>query len=355
MSSDFAKELSQWYNQNKRDLPFRRNKDSYLIWISEIMLQQTRVNAMLPAYNRFINRFPNLYSLATSTESEVLEKWQGLGYYNRARNLHKSAQQMIDQGYKKVPTDFNALLSFPGIGNYTAAAISSIAEDKPHAVLDGNVKRILRRLNAEFLADSILQSKADELLKNSQIAPSTFNQAIMELGALICIPSTPKCNMCPVRNFCLSYKEGGPEYAALLTQTKKKSQIKLDVDLLIWVSKNQDTKTADNTESKFFVIENKDGIFLKNHSMFAHQICINQELQHSSGFLNIVESRLIGKFTHVIQNWKIQTKVYWQLSNDEFNGGQWLTETEVKKKLHSSYCHKAFSKYLSFAASKESM
>ncbi|MBW7857593.1 MAG: A/G-specific adenine glycosylase [Leptonema sp. (in: Bacteria)] len=345
----FGKKLSEWYNLNKRDLPFRSKKDAYQVWISEIMLQQTRVNAMLPAYRRFVDRFSNLYQLATATESEVLEKWQGLGYYNRARNLHKAAKQMIDQGYSDVPFDYQTLLNFPGIGSYTAAAISSIVNDSLNAVLDGNVKRILRRLYGEYLADSILQAKADQLLMESQVRSSIFNQAMMELGALICVPSIPRCELCPVSEFCKSYKVGGAAYALSITKSEKKKPIKLYVNLLIM--------TIDSdADSKFLVTENNDGIFLKDHLMFPHQIFDGQELKYQSELFRISNQKPIGEFSHFIQNWRIQTKVYWQLSkqkkNQKIKNGQWLNRPEIENRLHSSYCQKAFFQYLSFVSSK---
>ena len=207
---DFSKILIEWYNENKRDLPWRKTKDPYLIWISEIILQQTRVAQGYAYYQRFISRFPDVFTLADAEEDEVLKYWQGLGYYSRARNLHAAAQQIAQRG--GFPTEYKEVLSLKGVGDYTAAAICSFAYDMPHAVVDGNVYRVLSRwLGLDTPIDSTQGKKqfalaADELLDKSQ--PASYNQAIMDFGALQCTPASPNCLFCPLADSCLALQTG---------------------------------------------------------------------------------------------------------------------------------------------------
>jgi A/G-specific adenine glycosylase len=213
--TSFRKQLLAWFHQFQRDLPWRRTKDPYRIWISEIMLQQTRVAAVIPYYERFLARFPDMQALATSPQEEVLRLWSGLGYYSRARNLQKAAQQIVAQHGAEFPQDEESVLALPGIGSYTGAAILSIAFGAKHAVLDGNVARVLARLGAvrgdlrESRRWQSLQKTAGELLDPK--SPGDWNQAMMELGAMVCTPRAPQCLLCPVAKFCRARQLGDPE------------------------------------------------------------------------------------------------------------------------------------------------
>jgi A/G-specific adenine glycosylase len=208
----FRKQLLGWFRQYQRDLPWRRTKDPYRIWLSEIMLQQTRVAAVIPYYERFLERFPDVRALATAPQEEVLRLWSGLGYYSRARNLQRAAQEIVDRHDGAFPRTEKEALALPGIGAYTAAAILSIAYGAKHAVLDGNVARVLARIFAVRgdLRDAkrwqSLQESADELLAPK--FPSDWNQAMMELGATLCTPQSPQCLLCPVTQFCQARKLG---------------------------------------------------------------------------------------------------------------------------------------------------
>jgi A/G-specific adenine glycosylase len=211
----FRKQLLAWFRQFQRDLPWRRTKDPYRIWISEIMLQQTRVAAVIPYYERFLAQFPDVRVLAQAPQEEVLRLWSGLGYYSRARNLQKAAQQIVAQHGGEFPTNEEAVLALPGIGRYTGAAILSIALGAKHAVLDGNVARVLARLGAirgdlrESRRWQSLQKTAGELLDPK--SPGDWNQAMMELGAVVCTPRAPQCLLCPVAKFCRARQLGDPE------------------------------------------------------------------------------------------------------------------------------------------------
>jgi A/G-specific adenine glycosylase len=207
---EFRANLLPWFERHRRDLPWRRTRDPYAIWISEIMLQQTRVAAVIPYYERFLSRFATFEALADATETELLTYWAGLGYYYRARNLQKAARVMRDSG--AFPTSYEEIRSLPGIGDYTAAAIASIAFGLRHAVLDGNVFRVLSRLcnDATNIGSSAgrkhFAKTADELLDGTQ--PGVFNQAMMELGATICLPGNPQCLLCPAAGLCRARASG---------------------------------------------------------------------------------------------------------------------------------------------------
>lgn len=198
--------LHQWYLNNRRDLPWRRTQDPFAIWVSEVMLQQTQVKTALPYYERFMEMFPTVQCLADATLQAVLKAWEGLGYYSRARNLHRAAGIVASQMDGRLACDWQTFKRLPGVGDYIAAAVLSIAFGRPHAVADGNVKRVLARL---FLIDvpvnqatghKVFQTTAQQLLSHS--SPGDHNQAVMELGALVCTPRLPACGSCPLKRFC---------------------------------------------------------------------------------------------------------------------------------------------------------
>lgn len=206
----FRAALMEWFAANMRDLPWRRTRQPYRVWVSEIMLQQTRVNAVLGHYERFIDSFPTLVSLALAKEDDVLAAWSGLGYYRRARLLYYAAQFILREHGGLLPRTAEELRRLPGIGAYTAAAIASIAFDEPVAVVDGNVLRVLIRLFAisgiaGVTLDGLVRKHAATLLDASQ--PGDFNQAMMELGATVCTPKSPRCLACPVRTLCATRGE----------------------------------------------------------------------------------------------------------------------------------------------------
>lgn len=223
----FQKILFKWYEQNKRDLPWRDITDPYKIWISEIILQQTRVNQGLNYYLRFINRFPTVEILANASEDEVLKYWQGLGYYSRARNLHKTAQLIKTEFQGVFPSDFSEILQLPGIGEYTAAAIASFAFHQFHAVVDGNVYRVISRLfGIDTPIDSGIGKKSIALLAKQllpEIDLGIYNQAIMEFGALQCVPVSPDCKGCPLQAFCKAYAS---DLVDLLPIKKSKTKVR---------------------------------------------------------------------------------------------------------------------------------
>lgn len=220
----FSQELLDWYEINKRDLPWRRHRDPYYIWVSEIMLQQTRVDTVIPYFHRFIERFPTIQSLADAPEDDVLKCWEGLGYYSRARNLQAAARQVTEQYDGVMPSGKDEVSGLKGIGPYTSGAIRSIAFNIPAAAVDGNVMRVLSRyfLIEEDIMKVKTRTKMEELVLT--LVPdgraSDFTQALMELGALICTPKSPKCLVCPVMEHCSARLEGKEESLPIKTKAK---------------------------------------------------------------------------------------------------------------------------------------
>lgn len=225
--SQFQTDLLEWYDENKRDLPWRQDQDPYKIWVSEIMLQQTQVNTVIPYFLRFLEQFPTVYDLAAADEQEVLKAWEGLGYYSRARNLQNAVKEVVSVYDGDVPSDPARLGELKGIGPYTRGAILSIAFNKPEPAVDGNVMRVLSRIfNIEDdIALGRTRKKFEEITRDiiSKEDPSSFNQAVMELGALVCTPKSPMCMFCPIMSHCRAYEEGIQEQ---LPVKKKKAKQK---------------------------------------------------------------------------------------------------------------------------------
>ncbi|MCE9597348.1 MAG: A/G-specific adenine glycosylase [Spirochaetia bacterium] len=250
--------LYDWYSLNHRKLPFRQTRDPYSIWVSEIMLQQTRVAAMLPRYTAFMKAFPNIESLAQASEEEVVQAWQGLGYYSRARNLRKGAQQITESMGGSFPRILSDALKLSGVGPYTAAAVLSIAYDQAVPVVDGNVERVLSRLFYPGANGRVWFRDTAERLIAGATNPSLHNQSIMELGALICVPGKPFCEVCPVQTSCAVFKAGGPQKARSVPAPKREERV--DV---VWrfVAFTPDTEY-------FLVLKDPEVPFLKGHWLF---------------------------------------------------------------------------------------
>lgn len=204
--------LLDWYQTHHRQLPWRDTTDPYRIWVSEVMLQQTQVVKVLEYYSRFLKAFPTVEALARADLQDVLKQWEGMGYYSRARNLHRAAGLIVDEYDGHIPVHYDDFHALPGVGDYIAAAVLSIAFRQPYAVVDGNVKRVLARLFClkepvnDTRAKRMYQEKAEQLLDRHH--PDVYNQAIMELGALICRPQTPQCDACPIQPSCEAFRSG---------------------------------------------------------------------------------------------------------------------------------------------------
>jgi A/G-specific adenine glycosylase len=292
--------LLAWYNRSKRDLPWRRTTDTYAIWISEVMLQQTRVAAVLPFYERFLKRFPTVHELANAREEDVLAAWSGLGYYSRARNLQRAAVRIA--AASAFPTDYESIRALPGIGNYTAAAVASIAFDLPHAAVDGNALRVLSRLAAEP-ADigardtrERLEAAANLLLDRKR--PGDFNQAMMELGAAICLPKSPGCARCPLSGHCEAFRIGKQHEYPVKLRT---------------VQRNEVSETL-------FYIERDGQILIWRRDSSSKRLAGFWELPGPAQLPRVIHEKTVGEFRHTIVNTTYRVQVV-QASLDATPGG----------------------------------
>ena len=215
--------ILNWYNKEKRNLPFRRTNDPYKIWLSEVMLQQTKVNTAIPYYNKWIKRYPSVLSVGNAKLSSLMKIWEGLGYYSRCRNFHKACKIILQHFHGVIPSDFKTLLSLPGVGEYTASAVLSIAFNKPYPVIDVNVKRVLFRLFGLKNFTRYNQARIKNLLNKiiPEQFPGDFNQGLMELGALICTPRKPQCELCPIKLKCIAFNSGDPDQYPIKKARKK--------------------------------------------------------------------------------------------------------------------------------------
>ncbi|PWK13749.1 A/G-specific adenine glycosylase [Tumebacillus permanentifrigoris] len=228
-------DLLDWYEATKRDLPWRRTRDPYAIWVSEVMLQQTRVETVIPYWERFLERFPTIEALADAPEPDVLKLWEGLGYYSRVRNLQKAAQVVKERHHGIVPDNLDEMRALPGVGPYTAGAVQSIAYDRDVPAVDGNVFRVLSRLY--LIEDDIMKPKTRKIFEDLAefLIPAgraaAFNQGLMELGARVCVPKNPRCGTCPVQAHCKGFAEGVAE--SLPVKEKKKPPRPVDMTAAI--------------------------------------------------------------------------------------------------------------------------
>ena len=282
-----TKKILNWYDLNKRSLPWRKNfsqsKKHYYTLVSEFMLQQTQVATVIPYFNRFINKIPNLEKLSTIQDRELIKLWEGLGYYSRARNLKKTAKIIMSKYHGKIPNNYEDLISLPGIGNYTAYAILAIAFNKSYIPLDGNIERVLKRYlylkkDKEIQKDNLIQKKS---IFGISSRASDYAQALMELGAMICKPKNPECGGCPIPKSCKSYKKKDFDLAKITKKNKEKYFI------LKVYKKNQ----------KYLLVKNTRFNFLKNLAIFPME-----ELSNPKNF----NENLNFKMSNMNMNIKIQ-------------------------------------------------
>ena len=315
--------LLDWYQNSRRDLPWRGTRDPWRILLSEVMLQQTRVVAVVPYYQRFAERFPTPQALAAAPEQELLALWSGLGYYARARNLQRAAQAIVQLG--AFPETFEQIRELPGVGDYTAAAVASIAFGLAHAVLDGNVVRVLSRLTAERgdVQSSIVRARLKQTAQTMLDVrrPGDFNQALMELGATVCLPRAPQCLLCPLREQCAARAEGIQN--ELPVKLNKRDPIKLALELLL--------------------VE-KDG-----------RVLMRQRGEHEprlAGFWELPESRLIpgarrtvklGEFRHSITRHDYSVEVWQAEPMRAPKGFRWIALDELPTLPLATTARKAFS------------
>jgi A/G-specific adenine glycosylase len=306
--------LTRWYDRAKRDLPWRRTRDPYAIWISEVMLQQTRVAAVIPYYQRFLERFPDAEALAQAPESELLALWSGLGYYSRARNLQKAARQIVESG--AFPNDYALILELAGVGTYTASAIASISFGLPHAVVDGNVRRVLVRWTNDGHADA--QQIADRLLDRRD--PARWNQAVMELGATVCLPREPLCGECPVAAHCAAFRAGTASDLPL-------KRVK---------------PAPEHLERTLLVIRRHGRILLTPSPRVKGFWDLPEHLEHAA---SVRIGATLGVFRHTITHRHYRFTVKEAIAGAASKGARWHTEKELARIPLSTTARKALRIY----------
>ncbi|MCH2215216.1 MAG: A/G-specific adenine glycosylase [Flavobacteriales bacterium] len=309
---DVSEKLILWYLEQKRDLPWRKTKDPYKIWLSEIILQQTRVEQGLDYYHKFVNTYPTIGLLAAADEEEILKNWQGLGYYSRARNLHTTAKYIHSKLKGKFPNRYEEIIKLKGVGPYTAAAIASFAFMEAKAVVDGNVYRFLSRLfDIETPINSadgikIFQAIANDLLDKKK--PDLFNQSIMEIGALICTPKNPKCLLCPIQSKCLAFEKGTITKRPVKIKKLKQTIRKIDYVVV----ENEDEIVMRKREAKdiwqglydFASIEGKDSANPESlHDLIKSTFPKTEVDSISSG--------PVKEYTHLLSHRKIEAR-FWK-------------------------------------------
>ncbi|MDQ0352010.1 A/G-specific adenine glycosylase [Alkalibacillus filiformis] len=327
----FQKDLINWYNDIKRDLPWRENQDPYRIWVSEIMLQQTQVDTVIPYFEQFMERYPTVYDLAKADQQDVLKSWEGLGYYSRARNLHEAVKEVVTSYDGVVPSNKKELKKLKGIGSYTQGAILSIAFDQAEPAVDGNVMRVMSRVLhiEEDIAKPKTKTMFEDVVANvmSQEDPSSFNQGLMELGALICQPKKPKCEQCPVQEHCLAYEQGTQTTLPVKTKAKKQKREAFF------------TLVLKNDNDQYFIEQRpEDGLLASlwqfpmfSQSEFDQKDFINWfELEHGVK-LNVRSdyNQVRHVFSHVI--WELDLIVAELTSHDLINlEGNWVEVHELE-------------------------
>ena len=326
----FSEKILLWYSQNKRELPWRTTNDPYRIWLSEIILQQTRVSQGLPYYKRFIEHFPTVSDLATSSEEQVLKLWQGLGYYSRARNAHITAKYVSEKLNGIFPETYDELIKLKGIGDYTASAIASICFNQPKAVVDGNVFRVLSRYFG--VSDPINTGKglryfrnlAHEVMNRENI--KDYNQAIMEFGAIQCIPVNPKCEQCPLKDGCVAFAEHKVE--VLPIKLRKNKVRKRHFNYLVGIDAQNNTQLVQRTNNDIWK-RLYEFPLLESHS----ELDIPDVLPHCKDLLMLREVESVYEnnsepVIHKLSHQHLYTKFWIVKTNDKFDGGIPLDKIE---------------------------
>ena len=314
--------LLKWYHQNKRDLPWRRTHDPYAIWVSEIMLQQTRVETVKEFYRRFLERLPNVQALAAAPEADVLKLWEGLGYYSRARNMQKAARLIVNEHGGVFPNRYVQLYELPGIGAYTAGAIASIAFSEAVPAIDGNVKRVASRLFG--IREDIDSSTSQKLVSTTLSAAvpdddaGSFNQAMMELGATLCSPRTPICMLCPLKEQCDAFLEGDQESLPIHEKKSPAKAVDVAVGILTWEGKALLFRRSERLLHGLYVF------YLREQE--SEPQCTQEALREEG--LNVAFKADLGEANHIFTHrvWKMRL-FYYQLLEQPSNA--WLQEHDA--------------------------
>jgi A/G-specific adenine glycosylase len=328
----FQNDLISWFKSEQRELPWRKDQDPYKVWVSEIMLQQTRVDTVIPYFNRFIEWFPTIDDLANANEDKVLKAWEGLGYYSRVRNLHSAVKEVKEKYNGQVPNTPKEISELKGVGPYTAGAILSIAYGVPEPAVDGNVMRVLSRILSiwEDIAKPSTRKVFEEAVRQliSHDEPSEFNQALMELGALICTPTSPSCLLCPVREHCQAFHEG--VQTELPVKTKKNSQRKVELAAAILKNNNGEILIHKRPENGLLA-----NLWEFPNVEILHPFITEREqivsLYHDLFDMNIILDKGIGQiehiFSHLVWNIRVFTGI---ISSDFKQDDNWKFVSEIE-------------------------
>ena len=340
--------LLDWFDKNKRELPFRENRSPYIIWISEVMLQQTKVDTVIPYFNSWIKKFPNINFVAKASEESILKSWEGLGYYSRCRNFHMAAKIIVNDYGSKIPEDWETFRSLPGVGDYTAGAVLSIAFNKNYVAIDGNVKRVVSRiLGRKKLSKYNLNYIKSFLLKNmDRNRAGDFNEAMMELGACICLPKLPKCRRCPIKSFCIGYKSGHPnEYPLKIVKkiipfhTFVGGIIRFEKKILIQKRDGQMLNGLWEIPMKKINLKNNHIEFFKKHIFDKYGYTISFK-------------KIISEVEHVYSHFKMKLIVIDFINCDDVkntgNSFSWISKRDIDRYAFHRANHKVFKLFKSF-------
>lgn len=328
----FQSDLLKWYEMNHRQLPWRKNKDPYHILVSEIMLQQTRVDTVIPYFERFIDWFPTVVDFAEAEEEKILKSWEGLGYYSRVRNLHSAIKDVSENYSGIIPNTKDEISKLKGVGPYTAGAVLSIAYDKPEPAVDGNVMRVYSRIFkiqediAKPATRKIFEQKVYETISHED--PSSFNQALMELGALICTPISPKCLECPLNNHCQAFYEGIQDQLPIKSKLKKGKKyqyvsviVENENGELLIQKRPEIGLLAGLWEFPMFEIKN-------TKSQIDMQLKLDFEDQYDEDLENIIP---LGKVNHVFSHLTWEVHVFSAQISHKVYKGEWVTDVKLAK------------------------
>ena len=320
--------IIQWYNINKRDLPWRKTKDGYKIWVSEIILQQTQIKKGTIYYIKFINTFPNVKSLSKSSETEILNMWQGLGYYNRALNMLHTAKYVVKYYNGIFPSKYKKLIKLKGIGEYTASAISSICSNEPKAVLDGNVYRVLSRIyNVSAVINSSagkkkMQTIADKLLPQSNTG--IYNQAMMDFGSIQCVKYNPNCNICPINNMCIAFQKNTIHIRPVI---KRKNKMKSRYLNYLYISDNKNFIIQQRSEKDIWRKMYELPVIESNSTLNINKLKKHTYLQQ----FNITRIKKDLDMKHPLSH-QILNIIFWSISVKSLNPNfQIISNKEISK------------------------
>lgn len=330
--SELAENLLEWYAEEHRKLPWRESHDPYKIWLSEVMLQQTQVDTVIPYFNRYIEAFPTIQDLASASEEQVLKLWEGLGYYSRAKRIRLCAMEVVEKYDGVFPEDYNKVLKLPGIGSYTAGAVLSIAYNMAVSAVDGNVLRVFSRLENDHSDIGNLKVRKALEARITRILPHDrrhYNQALMELGATICTPKNPKCNSCPVAELCESRKLGNQADLPVKKKKQKNKQMDMEVALVY-----KDGELLMMKRPSTGLLADLWGFPIAEKTLTSDGDSIMAELDDNYG-LDVLQAEKLGKAKHVFSHRTWNMTIYKVDVTDkvypEYPSVVWCTEETIKE------------------------